>query len=59
MVVFAVKSTLMCNVVGRANRASSMDAFEATLVIRSSIHSNLFDKENAVSLDALSPGNVR
>lgn len=41
VVMFAVESALMCNVVGWANHTTSMAAFEAALVIRSSINRNL------------------
>lgn len=50
--VFAVESALMCNVVGWANYTSSMDAFEAALVVRSSIHGNLL-KENKFPLSII------
>ena len=41
MVVLAVKSPLMSDIVGRADRASAMAAFEATFVVWSSIYSDL------------------
>lgn len=41
MVMFAVESALMHNIVGWADNTPSMAAFETALVIRSSIYSNL------------------
>jgi hypothetical protein len=35
----------MCNVVGWANCTSSMNAFEAAFVVRSSIHRNLLTEK--------------
>lgn len=46
--MFAVKSSLVSNIVRRADRASSMAAFEATFMVWSSIHSNLFCWINSV-----------
>lgn len=41
MVVLAVKSALVCNVVGWTNGASSVAAFETALMVRRSIHRDL------------------
>lgn len=41
VVVFAVEPSLVCNVVGWADRTTSMGALEAALMICRSIHSNL------------------
>lgn len=46
VVIFAVESALVCNVVGWADYTPSMGAFETALVIRSPIYSNLRKRES-------------
>lgn len=44
MVVFAEEFALMCDVVRRAYCATAMAAFEAAFVVRSSVHTHLYQR---------------